>query len=357
MADALYYETRLLCPLNGTVGGTTIAQVAAAWMSSPGTFVVSGSAGHQITDAQAKWGGTSLRMNGGLQSAGAVTFNINNSANSTLRDRSAGWTVEAWVRFDSVTTRVQPVFGGIANNGTATFGVWLDTAGKLNYTENAQLLITEATASVVANTWTHIAVSRGNDGVVRLFRDGVLLSPTYTGTVHGDFHFLYLGSMGNTSTNNLAGYLQDFRLTSSVGRYMASFTPPAAAFDTGTLALSYKLSEPRTLLCVVPGVFVPAVRQLVEPRIKLFDVYWGGRGRISGTTKVKGTPNYAVSRLVRLHRESDGMVVRAAWSDPVTGAYSFDYIDATQRYTVITYDYQHNFRAVVADNLTPDLMP
>lgn len=83
---------------------------------------------------------------------------------------------------------------------------------------------------------------------------------------------------------------------------------------------------------------------------------YGGRGRISGTVKIKGTPNYAVYRKVRLVREIDAICVAEQWSDPVTGVYQFDYYDETKKYTVISYDYENDFRAVIADNLTPDII-
>ena len=44
-------------------------------------------------------------------------------------------------------------------------------------------------------------------------------------------------------------------------------------------------------------------------------------------------------------------VVRETWSDAVSGAYSFDHIDAVPRYLVIAFDYERQHRAVVADNL------
>lgn len=87
------------------------------------------------------------------------------------------------------------------------------------------------------------------------------------------------------------------------------------------------------------------------------DFEFGGFGRIAGTVKEDGTPDVPVKRRVRLHREQDGLLVREVWSDPATGAYSFDHIDATKKYTVITYDYEHDYRAVIADNITPEPIP
>lgn len=77
-----------------------------------------------------------------------------------------------------------------------------------------------------------------------------------------------------------------------------------------------------------------------------------GVGRVKGTTKDKGTPNAPVSERVRLYRERDGLLIREIWSTPITGAYSFDYVDEVETYTVISYDHDKSFRAVVADGLT-----
>ena len=77
-----------------------------------------------------------------------------------------------------------------------------------------------------------------------------------------------------------------------------------------------------------------------------------GIGRVRSTVQEKGTPNTPVHRRVRLVRECDGLVLREQWSDPVTGAYDFQFVDEMQTYTVLSYDHTRNFRAVIADGLT-----
>ena len=82
------------------------------------------------------------------------------------------------------------------------------------------------------------------------------------------------------------------------------------------------------------------------------DTEFGGRGRVRGTVKEKGSPDMPASRRVRLVRERDGLLVREQWSDPVTGVYDFPYMDELQTYTVQSYDHTRNYRAVIADGLT-----
>lgn len=83
-----------------------------------------------------------------------------------------------------------------------------------------------------------------------------------------------------------------------------------------------------------------------------------GRGRITGTVKEKASPtDKPVARRVRLYREPDGRLIRTTWSDPVTGAYEFYGIPMDAKYTVVSHDYAGLYRAVLADNLAPELIP
>lgn len=84
------------------------------------------------------------------------------------------------------------------------------------------------------------------------------------------------------------------------------------------------------------------------------DVYFGGNGTIIGTVSASGTPNVPLSREVLLYSETNRTWVASTWSD-ATGAYRFDNLDINQKYTVIAYDYQHTYRAVIADNLVPQV--
>ena len=85
--------------------------------------------------------------------------------------------------------------------------------------------------------------------------------------------------------------------------------------------------------------------------------YYAGDHQITGTVTEKGVPDdRPVARRVLLFDERTYAVVRETWSDPVTGTYSFEKISPVPRYVVIAYDYKHNFRAVIADNLRAEPM-
>lgn len=82
-----------------------------------------------------------------------------------------------------------------------------------------------------------------------------------------------------------------------------------------------------------------------------------GVGTVYGTTEIKGTPDAPLRARVRLIRERDGLVYRETWSDAATGAYRFEDVDELETYTVLSYHPTHDRRAVVADNLVPEVMP
>ena len=82
-----------------------------------------------------------------------------------------------------------------------------------------------------------------------------------------------------------------------------------------------------------------------------------GIGRIYGTVELKGSPqNTLLRRKVWLVREVDGLKIREQWSDAVTGAYDFRYIDELQTWAVTAFDHTGEKRAVVARGLVPDLI-
>lgn len=82
-----------------------------------------------------------------------------------------------------------------------------------------------------------------------------------------------------------------------------------------------------------------------------------GWGRIARTVKEKGSPvNMPVRRHVFCMDMLTCTVVADTWSDAVTGEYVFNDLDLTRKYTIFAYDHTQAYRAVIADNLTPEPM-
>ncbi len=106
----------------------------------------------------------------------------------------------------------------------------------------------------------------------------------------------------------------------------------------------------------LPGA--PSVRLQPRPLCRTRDLSeTGGSGRIAGSVKVDSNPDYPVWRRVRLFDQRDNRLVAETWSDPVTGAYSFDYINPDRLYVVVSYDHTGVYNAEILDALAPELMP
>ena len=86
--------------------------------------------------------------------------------------------------------------------------------------------------------------------------------------------------------------------------------------------------------------------------------WWGGNGQLTGTVKKKASPaNLPLRRKVFLLDETLGnMMIKMVHSDIDTGAYVFSNLNITHKYTIYCQDFLHDNGAVIADNLTPDLM-
>lgn len=86
------------------------------------------------------------------------------------------------------------------------------------------------------------------------------------------------------------------------------------------------------------------------------NIYQGGAGFVAGN--VKELPKGALSgnevpvwRRVQLIDEQTRLLVAETWSDPVTGVFRFDNVATGCSYTILSYDHNGVFRAVVADRV------
>lgn len=125
------------------------------------------------------------------------------------------------------------------NHGSSTlwlFGIWGDsTTGKGKITMgfgagsgSGGVAMTLSSASVPLNQWSHIAVSRDSNGLIRFFCNGALIgSGTCTNVPsNGSAYTPTIGA----SSNGVAfadGYIDDVRVSHGICRYTANFTPPA----------------------------------------------------------------------------------------------------------------------------------
>jgi hypothetical protein len=173
----------------------------------------------QISTTQSKYGGSSMYFDG----TGDYLVSYNSVAMGT-----GDCTVEAWIYPIFTGAGVYGAFctgpGGTTANlrfGVYTNQLYLDISGASVFASTG--------ATISANTWTHIAVSR-NSGTWRGFINGVQMGSTTTqGTASITGTERFVGVLGTTGGGNAwNGYIDDLRVTQGIGRYLTNFTPPTS---------------------------------------------------------------------------------------------------------------------------------
>lgn len=94
-----------------------------------------------------------------------------------------------------------------------------------------------------------------------------------------------------------------------------------------------------------------------SPKVSALDMEHGGNGVIHGTVELYAQAgNIPLARRVRLQRSRDSLLVREAWSD-AQGNYRFEGISERYTYDVTARDHEGLQQSVVANDLTPEVMP
>lgn len=273
-------------------------------------------------------------------------------------------TIEGWVYLRSMPGAERHFFGGWKTLTALGFGLIHTADGKFalyyadNNNNNNQIV---STTTIPLNEWVHVAGCCDFLRLRRLFVNGVLEASSsavvtdFIPVARGPFYIGTRSPSGAPRAKAADALVDEVRYVSNICLYNSDFTPPTAPYtDQPRLNdLAYAAQPGRVLsMPIVQGVYPKEIALPGAVR----DTYYGGRGRVAGTVKEKGTPDMPVRRKVWLLDERSGFVARELWSHPATGAYSFDNIDESRKYTVISFDYEHDLRAVIADNITPSLM-
>jgi hypothetical protein len=204
--------------LNGTNGGI----IDNAMMSN---YETAGNA--QISTSVVKYGTGSMYFDG---SGDWLVSPISLS----LGMGSGDFTIEGWFNVTSPTytqglfhINATPITGTVAG-----YAIGVTPSGAIQYYSGNTF--TTSSATVTANTWTHIAMVR-SAGTVKIYVNGIL--PTSGGSIADSQNLTtalaYLGIFYSASGGvpAMTGYIDDFRIT-KYARYVANFTPPTQAFPT-----------------------------------------------------------------------------------------------------------------------------
>lgn len=212
--DPYYSNVSLLLHADGTNGSTTFTD------NSPTPKTVTAYGNAQISTAQSKFGGASIKFDG----AGDY---LSAPESIDLQFGTGDFSIEAWCYFLDVTAEQVLISArDVAKNIYSN--IIRVKAGKLGWSNGTVWV--ETSSSVPALTWRHIAVTR-SAGTLRIFIHGVA---GYTGAQPVDIagaRPLFIGASDDPAYRFFSDcYIDDIRITKGIARYTADFTPPTAAF-------------------------------------------------------------------------------------------------------------------------------
>lgn len=175
----------------------------------------------RICTSQSKFGGASAYFNG--------NSSIEFQASEDWNFGSSDFTIECWVYllshgYPEPTTEGYNHFFSVIDQNTFGFKSWKDAYYLYSGTHDVR-----TTVGPILNRWQHLALSR-NSTSLKIFVNGVQTgSSTISSTkTFGANNTAFIGS--GWEGEFLHGYIDEFRVTKGVGRYINNFTPPISAF-------------------------------------------------------------------------------------------------------------------------------
>jgi len=181
------------------------------------------------SSAQSKFGGYSASFDG---SGDELDYPDHAKFNYSTND----FTMEFWVWLNAVNTTYCIISGRESANNR--YHVYINSSGNVEIVSvqgGSTAVDCIAPYTFVANTWTHVAITRAS-GVIKIFVNGTNISLTTNTTPNGIINN-HSGSMDFGYRTDgyyyLNGYLDEVRF-SDVARYSANFTPNAVTVTSAT---------------------------------------------------------------------------------------------------------------------------
>lgn len=219
MTDGHYASVVLLLHGDGVNGGTTFAD-SSSYARAPLSVVGCTTSTEQFQFGTAAGKFTSTADGAAVAYSSSADFNF-----------TGDFTIEFWCYYDATLSYAGGYGRFIAcrrvydNVGAGTWRIGRDVWQNLQTTQIFPF------TSPPVNTWAHVALSR-TSGIITAFVNGVLAGAYADATNFSSTQPLLVGHDrdGPGRFTPFGGYIEDFRITNGVGRYRASFTPPARTF-------------------------------------------------------------------------------------------------------------------------------
>lgn len=218
VTDPFFANVELLLHFDGVDGATATTD------SSSRGRAITFNGGAQLDTAQAKWGPSSLLLDG-------TDDHLTIAHDTAFSVATGDFTIEAWIRINA-TGKTHTISNKRAGSGAQEHSFSVGTTQRLSFSmfSGGSVLNISDPGAITTGIWYHVAVARAGT-LTRLFRDGVMVaSGTQSGAPSSNSAPLLIGRDRFFSGSYFQGWIDDYRFTKGVARYTENFTPPAGPF-------------------------------------------------------------------------------------------------------------------------------
>lgn len=300
-----------------------------------------------VSSAQKKFGAGCLQFNGGHVALQGGPF---------CAAIEGDFCFEAWVLRQSAAW-VPLLYTGVY--GAQQLSVRITDTGYLQtFIDNGvnSYGLRNGVTLIPMNQWVHVVVTR-RSGVIRAYVNGVLQTEgAWAGAFAAGVRYFGVQIVSGNPALRTSFLMDEVALAAASAVYAGDVpvpvAPPSVAYKPWLTGLS-GASKGFIAGAAHSGDWL----MLSQNQAAAMDVEHGGLGVIHGTVELfNQAGNLPLPRRVRLHRSRDGLLVRETWSN-AQGQYRFEGISQRYTYDVIAWDHEGLQRSVVANDLTPEVMP
>ena len=174
----------------------------------------------RASTTQKKFGNTAIYFDGS-----GDYLRIQNSGNQQFTFGTGDFTIDGWLYASTVAAGFRTICTtrtSAADTTAGRFSFGLSAAALQFYSGSASVV---SAGTVVANTWTHFAVTRSS-GSMRLFLDGTQVGSTTSFTNYLSHDQTFFVGDNPALTESWNGFIDELRVTKGYARYVANFTAP-----------------------------------------------------------------------------------------------------------------------------------
>jgi hypothetical protein len=201
----------------------------------------------------------SSKYAGSCYFAGGGT-NLSYAASSSFGFGTGAFTIECWMYMQSVNSNacnLVDLRSAVAAQATA---LQVNASGQLAFYDGPNNTVYSDSTALALNTWYHVALTRDNFGVWRLFKNGVQVATVTAADNLGSSQPILIGQAINGTTQGFNGFISDLRIVNGSAVYTATFTPPIAPLSTAVVDTSFLYNATD----VATGVLDNALQQTVQ---------------------------------------------------------------------------------------------